>query len=291
LFVYKYKLIGCQCNNTLRIKKSALIAGIIFYIAALRIGSAVIAADFSISNPEINGQEISFDASLSDVTITNCPDNRCYLLGVLRSVSSSKYFGETLNTSNNWVDYISSPDTEYIKANFYTADIQMSSWSAKLKMRFKTDDSNYQGPGNYDLKLRRYTGKSSTSFAESNNTLTIALTACTPTLTPTATPVPSSTVTPTPMPSSTPTVTRTQTPTKTPTSSSISESPDVLSDTTQSAENSIVNEIQSSSASGSAEALPIKIILIPLVSTGLGLAILSGVFVWKKRASIRPPAQ
>lgn len=191
---------------------TSLVEGIVFLVLLV---PPVFAIDFTICDPEISDQEISFSASLSGVTTTNCPDNRCYLQGVLRSVNSSKYFGETFNTLNNWVDYISSPDTEYIKANFYAADIQTSGWSSRLKMRFKIDDPDYQGPGNYDLKVRRYTGKSSSSYAESN-TLNIVLTAFMPTSTPTPTPTNTPTPTPTPNPTNTPTPTVKKTPTPTP---------------------------------------------------------------------------
>jgi hypothetical protein len=184
---------------------------------------------------------------------------------------------------------VSSPDTDYIKTNYYAADIQASSWSATMKVRFKLDDPNYQGPGSYDVKVRRYTGKSSTSYAESN-TLSISLSSCTPTLTPIPTIIPSNTSSPTPTSSTTPTPTRNITPTMSSTSTPTQDESDVLSDSTNSGEKSIINEVQSSSAATPSGKIPIKIILIPLICVGLGLAILSGVLVWKKRNSVIPPA-
>jgi hypothetical protein len=247
------------------------------------------AADFTIFLPEISSQEISFNATLSGVTTTNCPDNRCYLQGTLRSVASSKYFGETANASGGWVDYVSSPDTEYIKANYYAADIQGGSWFARLKMRFKIDDPNYQGPGDYELKLRRYTGKSSNYSAESN-TLSVSITAPGPTTTPTptCTPTPANTPTQTPLPTSTPASTNTPTPTKkaTPTliPPEIPESSDssdatsdgvVLGDTTNNPENSS----EDSSASGGL----LRVFAVATAFIAAGLALLSGVLVWQKR--------
>jgi len=247
--------------------------------------SAVV--DFTISLPEVNGQEISFDATLSGITSTNCPDNRCYFHGTLRSVASSKYFGETANASNNWVDYVSSPDTEYIKANYYAADIQACSWFARLKMRFKIDDPNYQGPGNYDLKLRRYTGKSSNFSAESN-TLNISLTALIPTPTSTLTPVPTPTASPAPTktPTPFPTVTTAKTPiptairTSTPVLETIADggsssgTPDILGSTDR------PKAYTESSASG---LLATKPLIVSLLFVSFGLALLSGLFVWQKR--------
>lgn len=252
----------------------------------------IFAIDFSISNPGMNDQEISFDAALSNVTTTNCPDDRCYLQGVLRSASSSKYFGESLNTQGNWVDYISNIDTEYIKANFHAADIQKGSWSAKLKVRFKADDPNYQGPGSYDLKVRRYTGKSSTSYAESN-TITINLTATIPAPSPTATavptdpvPEPASTSTPTPTPARTPTPSKAPTPTvtvaPTPTHLIIASNFSVLG-----ASNSPV--VASSEAEQEA-ASPVKPLIISLLFVGIGCGILSLVLLWQKRDALKKPS-
>jgi hypothetical protein len=98
----------------------------------------------------------------------------------------------------------------------------------------------------------------------------------------TSTPIPTSSLTPSP----TRTPTRANSPTPTPTPDL---SDDVLSDSTDSAQNSIVNEIQPSGTVSASEGMPIKIILIPIVSVGLGLAILSGVLIWQKRNTSIPP--
>jgi hypothetical protein len=122
--------------------------------------------------------------------------------GVLRSQSSSKYFGETKNNKGDWIDYISSPEKEYIISNFFLTDIHEASWSGQINLRFKVDDPNYAGPGVYDLKLRRFTGNSNSSAGDSN-WLQINLTAPIPAPTPTPTPI--ATPTNNPSPSSTPT--------------------------------------------------------------------------------------
>jgi hypothetical protein len=130
------------------------------------------ALDLSISNPIVTDLEISLSASLSATS-------NYYLQGAMRAQSSSKYFGETKNVRGDWIDYVSSPDKEYITSNFFQTDVQNASWSGIVKLRFKLDDPNYLGPGLYDLKLRRFTGQSSGSAGESN-TLTLNLTAQTP---------------------------------------------------------------------------------------------------------------
>lgn len=161
---------------------------------------SALAVELTIFDPIILDTNISVTASLSATS-------NYYLQGVIRSTSSSKYFGETQNNSNNWIDYISSPEKEYITSNFFVTTVENASWSGNLNMRFKLDDPYYLGPGSYEIKLRRFTGNS-TSPAGESNTLLVNLTTATPTPTPsptpTPTPSPSSTSTPSPSPSHTP---------------------------------------------------------------------------------------
>lgn len=155
------------------------------------------AIDFSIKDPVVSNMEITLNASIS-------ASSNYYLQGVMRSQASSKYFGETQNNKGDWIDYVSSPEKEFIASNFFLTDIKNATWSGTIKLRFKLDDPNYLGPGLYDLKLRRFTGGSTSSAGESN-TLTINLSAALPTPTPSPSPSPTSNATPTPSPSLTPT--------------------------------------------------------------------------------------
>lgn len=164
---------------------------LIALVCVFLLAGRVSAVELTISDIEVIGKEITLTASLSAST-------NYYLQGALRSQSSSKYFCETKNTQNNWVDYVSSPDKEYIVSNFFLTDIKESTWSGELHLRYKVDDPHYSGPGLYDLKIRRYTGNSSSSAGESN-TLTITLNEPLPTTIPTQTPN-----TPTPTPSQAP---------------------------------------------------------------------------------------
>jgi len=157
-----------------------------FWLAFLLVilcASRVHAVELMIYDPIVSDLSITFTASLS-------ASSNYYFQGVLRSQSSSKYFGETQNSKGDWIDYISSPEKENIASNFFLTDVKNATWSGILKLRFKTDDSNYQGPGIYDLKLRRFTGGSSSSAGESN-TLIVNLTAIIPTPTPLPSPIPS----------------------------------------------------------------------------------------------------
>lgn len=243
------------------------------FFFALLFTTSVDAIEFTVSNPQISGQEIAIDVSLSGVTSSNCPSAKCYLQGILRAADSTYYFGETLNNKGVWIDYISSPEKEYITENFFAVEIVGSSWSGQLKVRYKSDDSRYKGPGTYDLKVRRYTGGSSSSAGEAATT--VSLTAAIP-QSPTATPTPQSTSSPTPTSTPKPTATSTPTPTPTkqatPTPSKIpEETPMVLGET-------IEDEASPSSFTQNDSWKPIVISML-LVATGL--AILAGLYTWK----------
>ena len=182
-----------------------------FWLAALLVlmmAKPVYGVEFTIYDAMVSGLDISLTASLSS-------SSNYYLQGLLRSQSSSKYFGETQNTRGDWVDYVSSPEKEYIVSNFYLTEIKDSTWSGQLRVRFKLDDPNYLGPGVYDFKLRRFTGNSTSSAGESNTiqlNLTVPQPTPTPSPSPTSTPTPTPPATPNPSPSPTPTPTPTKTP-------------------------------------------------------------------------------
>lgn len=176
-------------------RKLILALGLIIFAAR-----HAFAVDLFIHDPIVENLEVAVVASLSATS-------NYYLQGVLRAQSSSKYFGETQNLRGDWLDYLSSPEKEFVTSNFFLTDIQNASWSGQIKIRYKADDPNYLGPGLYDLKLRRFTGNSSSgSSSGDSNTLTINLTAPlpTPAAIPSPSPTPTPTPTPTPIPSPSP---------------------------------------------------------------------------------------
>lgn len=147
-----------------------IVIAIVLLLCASRLTQAI---EFVVADPVINDLEISVAASVSGT------QNNYYLQGTLRSVDSSKYFGETENGRGSWIDYLSVPDKEFITSNFFLTDVRDASWSGVVKLRYKVDDPIYKGPGNYELKLRRFTGGSSNSAGESN-TLVVTLTGVLP---------------------------------------------------------------------------------------------------------------
>jgi hypothetical protein len=183
---------------------------IVFLVAFLFsfVGSVVASINFEISNPQL-ADDISVQASISGISC----DPKCYLQGVLTNPSPTRYFGSTQNNSGNWVEYSSNPSIEQIVNTFFAIEPIVGSWSGMLKIKFDQNNSNYRGPGEYLLKLRRFTGKSDSSAGESN-ILTVFLSKPTPTPIPTATPTEVITVN----------LTSTPSPIKTSTSSKLSSS-------------------------------------------------------------------
>jgi hypothetical protein len=113
----------------------------------------------------------------------------------------------------------------------------------------------------------------------------------TPTSQPTSTPTPVATATPTPAPIKTPTPTLFKTPTptsaKTPTPTVATAS--VSAQSSESAVLGIFNEPDASPASVPKTSRPMQPIIISLLFVGIGLALLSLVFIWQKRNALKPP--
>ena len=154
-----------------------------------------------------------------DVVVSGAQANTTnYLRANLFPTGTTKYFGFTFNGSAfaNSSDY-----SQYPSINIDSS----GSWTGSIQAKLDSDSSYYSGPGNYSLKVRRYT-QSGSSYTWSNEaTLAVDLPtpSPTPTLTPTPTPTPTPSPTPKPSATSTPSVsssvskTKTTTPTFSPT--------------------------------------------------------------------------
>lgn len=178
---------------------------------------SVFAVSFSISNPQVNGEEVAIDVSVSGITTCSSETNKCYLQAAFTStLDNPKYFGFTKNNQDQWYEYDNSIDKAYIQSTFFGFEPVDGGWSGTLVLKSNPDDPDYNGLGNYYIKAWRYTGNSNSYSGVSDNTLTVELSG------PTATPVPP---TPTPVPptstpvpaTATPKPTNILTPTKTPT--------------------------------------------------------------------------
>gem|GEM_PF-1597102 len=185
---------------------------LVFFLFPKSVHSAI---TLNISNLEKGENSFSLDATLSGISSSA----NCYVQVVITAPGSPHYFGQTWSPKGEWFKYISSPAKEYIVENFVKLENDQTT-----KIIFNTDpnDEDYKGPGEYLVKLNRYTGSSSSPAGDSNS-LTMNITDPTPTsdptiiITETPTNTPTSTTTPTNTPTNTSTPTPVKTPTKTPT--------------------------------------------------------------------------
>jgi len=183
-----------------------------------KVASAAIS--LTISNVEKSDSFYSVEALVSGLASSSS----CFVQTVLTAPGDPHYFGKMWSQKGEWINYISSPEKEFITENFIKLENDQ-----KIKILFTNDpdDSDYLGPGTYILKLKRYTGNSTSSAGESDNTLSVEISevVVTPTDTPTPTPTSTNTPTATPTSSPTPTPTNTPTPIKTPTKATIKITP------------------------------------------------------------------
>lgn len=146
------------------------------------------------------GENFNISVSISDAT-----DGTNYLRADLFKEGTTNYFGETFNGS---IWYGGSTGQNYLPVV-----ITSGLGSGMLQARIGTPStSEYTGPGNYKLKVRRYYGQTGSSYIFSN-TVDIQIVSESPTVTPSATP--NTTLSPT----STPTIEPTKSPSPTPTAS------------------------------------------------------------------------
>lgn len=159
------------------------------------------------------GQNFNIDVTISDAT-----DGTNYLRADLFKEGTTNYFGETFNGS---IWYGGSTGQNYLPV-----EISGGLGSGMLQARIGTPSaSEYTGPGNYKLKIRRYYGQTGSSYIFSN-TVDIQIVSESPTVAPSATP----TIEPTASPTIGPTVVPTPTPTQMP---SVTASPIATAKPTQ----------------------------------------------------------
>lgn len=185
---------------------------LIFSVILFTFPVSTLAVNLSITNSPAEITKDPFNVTLDIMGASEGPN---YLRVVLLKEGTENYFGETYNGSA-W--YSGGTGTNY----FPITILKDSTASATLQARFGEPNLNdYPGPGEYLLKVRRYTG--SGSFASSDEQIpkkvNINLSALTPTPTPVVTTqTNTSTPTPTITPTITPTPVKTIAPTKKPTS-------------------------------------------------------------------------
>ncbi|MFH1832582.1 MAG: hypothetical protein ABH816_00245 [Candidatus Levyibacteriota bacterium] len=254
----------------------------IFSFFSLFIKPVFAAITFTISNPQSNDGEVTFDISITGLTLSSCPNTTCFLQAAFTPQAITQYFGYTKNHNGEWFEYVSSPETDYIKSTFFAFEPQSGNWSGTLTIRPDITDSNYTGTNTYNIKAWRYTGNSR-SYSGSSDNVSIELTAPTPkptiTLTPSSTDTPSTpfpTVMPSPTPTKSPTLTLTSTKTPTP---KITISPTKINPS--STEEEVLGESSKNQDSPVISVSPVQVLsassnnLLPKILIGLGVIFLA----------------
>lgn len=285
--------------------RKLLVALAIFILSATEVNATI---DFTISNAQADGQNVTFDATLSGLASSSCPEGKCYFQGTLTKKDKSKYFGFTKNNSENWIAYVSKPDPGFIKSKFLFCEPVDDACSFSVAMKFNHDDPDYDGPGSYEVKLRRYTGNSNDKSGETE-ALDISLNVATPaptpspspspTPTPTESPTPDPTKTPTPTPKATKKVSTSMggslTPTPAPTTKSTNNSQSTSTPTSSSV--ALAGEATSAPAilgtmdppEGSGDGVRVPPVALIMMGAGLVFVGIAGVSFWKSRYNESDP--
>ena len=205
----------------IKVPKYLISVFIFLFVFASKISAA---ATITISDPVVLNDEVTIQVYVEDLTTKN------YLQGMFtKSTSNPSYFGYTQNNIGDWYKYVREPEKTEIQSTFFYFTPQDASWSGQLKIKNDTADPDYTGQGDYILRVRRYTGESSSGLTgNSSNDLIVQLAFVLPTPTPTntatPTPTPTATAAPTATSTKTPIPTSTKSPTPKPTTTSSSAS-------------------------------------------------------------------
>jgi hypothetical protein len=181
---------------------------------------------------------INSDSFPINVSILGASPGTNYIRVDLYRDGTSNYFGETYNGSD-W--YSGSDGKQYFPITIVSSK---STASAVLQARAGSlEGVDYDGQGQYKMRVRRYTGSGGQGSEDSNlNAVNISIVIPTPTLVPTSTPTQCPTNTPVPTVKPTPTIQPTIYVPKTPTPIKTKITEMVLSDSTNSATDKITEK-------------------------------------------------
>lgn len=256
-------------------KKNRLIYLLFVFSIFILFPKNVFAVTINISNCPAVITTNSFNV---DVSVSGASDGKNYLRIDLYKEGTTRYFGETFN-GNEW--YSGSIGTSY-----FAVDIIDSTASAKLEGRVGNPSlTEYPGPGNYKLRIRRYTASGSSSSSDQtpvNVTIQVTTPTPEPTSEPTATVIstppnsPTLTSTSTPVATKTPTLKPKSTPTSKPTEKSNGE--EVLGVQSESGSPNPTEESEESS-----EKSKVSILSLVFIVLGISFVGFSGFAFFKQK--------
>lgn len=169
---------------------------------------------------------ITSDPLILTASISGAATGTNYLRVDVYKEGTSNYFGETFNSAD-W--YSGSDGKQYLPISVQSGIF----WNGTIQTRIgNPSTTDYDGTGNYRIRIRRYTSSGGQGSEDANNSsIPIAISLPTPTTNPpTATNVPTSITAPTLTKTSTPTkiptiATAVASPTKTPVSKAVGKTP------------------------------------------------------------------
>src|SRR3972149_5362645 len=135
----------------------------ILFFTSIFLTNSSLAVTTSISNIP---SSISTDSFTFKVTVSGANSGINYLRVDLYKSISSNYFGETFN-GLGW--YSESDPTQYYSINIESG----SDWTGEIQGKIGSPSSTqYDGPGIYRLRVRRYTSPGNYNTTEANNSAT-----------------------------------------------------------------------------------------------------------------------
>lgn len=143
-----------------------------------------------------------------------------FVQGMFTPKDQSKYFGYTFSKKGEWIKYESTPEKNFVLDNYQ--ELQ-NDQPVTIFLKPDFTDNDYQGPGKYSIKLKRFTLSGTPSDYSNSLEVDLNYAISTPQPTPTSTPTP----TPTPNPT-TKTVTSTITPTSSPKTPTSAPTPKII---------------------------------------------------------------
>lgn len=154
---------------------------------------ALAAIELTANIKESDGETITLEVNLTGTS------NSYYLQGLFTKPGKTDYFGYTQNHQADWFLVDATPSKEFITSNFFKTEPNNDSWSDELKVKNDPENKNYKDSGEYELKIRRYTGNS-TSHTGGEVVVITSLDYVLPTPSPSPASTQESTPTPTPTP-------------------------------------------------------------------------------------------
>ncbi len=165
---------GISIFNKLSTKSTIITRIIVATLVFLSLPGQVFASTFTIS---ANKSVLTNDSFLEvTASISGLKSESTYFLqsGFTRNGENPRYFGFTKNSSGNWYPYQTAPSSQELESSFFRLQTDRAgNFLGRVEVKPDFSDPDYKGPGDYQLKLKRFTSGGSGYW--SDNTLFVSL--------------------------------------------------------------------------------------------------------------------